>query len=87
MKIDTLTYLIRKAILEGAENKKAMPETNILNAEYASGKIHAYLDIICREYGYDKYVKVIDRIRPQLNLFLDRTEAIYELKGAAHDEK
>ena len=77
-----IMYFIRKAFEEGAPRKGAMPETNILNAEYASGKVHAYLDIVIREFGYDEYLDIVERIRPQLDSLLDRAQLIYQRRDA-----
>ena len=83
MTIKELNDLIDLAIKDSHVIPGAMPQTNVLNAEYAAGQVYAYLHIIQREYGIDEYVKAAGRTQQARQELLDRTQALYEKEATA----
>ena len=77
MTLEQLNQMIDKAIKDAQERPQAMKQTNVLNAEYALGKIFAILDIIQNTHGIDALIEAKERIDNSITELTDRTQAIY----------
>lgn len=82
MTLQELNELIDKAITGAEIRPAAMDATNILNAEYALGAIHAYLDIIYKVHGLDSFVEGYDRVQAAVEDLTRRTQTLYERRTA-----
>lgn len=78
MTLQELNELIDKAITGAEIRPAAMETTNALNAEYALGAIHAYLDIIWKVYGIDSFLEGYERIQIAVEDLTRRTQTLYE---------
>lgn len=77
MTLERLNQMIDEAITAAEIRPQAMKQTNILNAEYALGKVFAILDIIQNTHGIDALIKAKERIDNSITELTDRTQAIY----------
>ena len=77
MTLQELNELIDEAIEKSKENPAAMPQTNALNAEYCLGTIHAYIDIIWKQYGIDAFFEAVDRTGSTVKELMERTQIVY----------
>ena len=76
----TLEYLNKKideAINDAALRPGAMKQTNVLNAEYALGKIYGYLGIIQDQFDIDTFIQAVARITKIIDELTERTQEIY----------
>lgn len=69
--------LIEQAIKDGQERPHALKQTNILNAEYAAGKVFGLLDVIKMEYGLEVMADIYSKYRDQIDGFATRTQELY----------
>ena len=78
MTLERLNEMLNESI-NGAEIRPhAMKQTNILNAEYASGECMAILNIIKELFGLDAFIAAYDRTRTARDTLLERTQEIYK---------
>lgn len=77
MTLERLNQMIDEAITAAEIRPHAMKQTNILNAEYALGKVFAILDIIQNTHGIDALIEAKERIDNSITELTDRTQAIY----------
>lgn len=77
MELKELNQLIDNAIKNAVERPDAMATTNALNAVYANGAIHAYLDLIWKIHGAEAFVEAADRVRDARETLLKRSEKLY----------
>ena len=76
----TLEYFNKKidrAIKDAELRPNAMKQTNVLNAEYALGKIYGYLEVIQDQFGVDTFVEAVERITGKIDELTERTQEIY----------
>lgn len=76
----TLKYLIEcidNALKEGEKRRGAMPQTNVLNAEFSLGKYFAILDIIKTGFGIEAMIDVHEKYNPIIDDLMKRTQDIY----------
>ena len=77
MTLKQLESMINKAISDAVVRPHAHEVTNVLNAEYALGKIFALLEVIEDTYGIEAMTKIYDRISDVIDTLMKRTQAIY----------
>lgn len=76
----TLEYLIEcidNALKEGEKRRSAMPQTNVLNAEFSLGKYFAILNIIHKVFGVESMIDVHEKYNPIVDDLMKRTQDIY----------
>lgn len=77
MTLERLNQMIDEAITAAEIRPQAMKQTNILNAEYATGKVFAILDIIHELYGIDALIAARERTQAATDALTLRTQELY----------
>jgi hypothetical protein len=77
LSMDFFTGAIENALKDGAEKPAAIPQTNVLNAEYALGKYHAIIDIMSEIYDYKVIAGIHDTYKGTVEGLMKRANSIY----------
>lgn len=75
--LDYFTDSIDKALKDGEIRPAAMPQTNVLNAEYALGKYHAIIDIMSQLFDYNVIAGIHEKYRSTIDSLTERANTIY----------
>ncbi len=76
MTLENLNRRIDEALNDGAPRPGAMPQTNVLNAEFALGKYFALLFIIQDVHGIPAMIETKERTQRLVDYLTRRTQEI-----------
>ena len=78
MTLEDLNHRIDEALKEGAPRPGALPQTNILNAEFSLGKYFALLFLIKDVHGIPAMIETKERTQAAVDDLTNRAQAIYK---------